>query len=155
MNALALPSWPARTVAVLTTLGDGPHAIPVSAPLRADDAAILLSLRSDRGSLARLRAQPRVALTVLGGGDVAFTARGRARVVEQPMAVAPDYAAVAIDVDAVDDHRQAAFTITAGVDREWVDAGEQRALRERVEALAELSRPAGAAAGRTTGTRRA
>src|SRR5262245_60299088 len=32
-----LPEWPARTIAVLATVDDGPHAIPVSAPVRADD----------------------------------------------------------------------------------------------------------------------
>jgi Pyridoxamine 5'-phosphate oxidase len=134
-----LPEWPSRTIAILSTVEDGPYAIPVSAPLRAGDRSILLSLHRDRGSLARLRRRPEVALTVLAEGDVAFTARGRARVVEDPMAAAPDYAAVAIDVAYIDDHRQAAFRVESGIDRRWIDGGEQRALRERVEALAELA----------------
>jgi Pyridoxamine 5'-phosphate oxidase len=146
MTRALLPTWPARTIAVLATLGDGPHAIPVSAPVRAGDDEILLSLRRDRGSLARLRAAPRVALTVLTGGDVAFTARGRARIAAEPLADAPDYVAVAIAVDAVDDHRQDAFTVTAGVDRDWVDDDERRALGARVAALGRLSPPAAAAA---------
>jgi hypothetical protein len=54
----ALPDWPTRTIAVLATVDQGPHAIPVSAPLRAGDRRILLSLRHDRGSLTRLRSQP-------------------------------------------------------------------------------------------------
>lgn len=134
-----LPAWPTRTIAVLGTLNHGPYAIPVSAPLRADDHRIVLSLQRDRESLARLRRQPDVALTVLAEGDIAFTARGRARIVEDAMAAAPDYAAVAIDVEYIDDHRQAAFRVESGIDRRWIDDGEQRALRERVEALAELA----------------
>ena len=120
------------------------HAIPVSAPLRAGDHLILLSLRRDRGSLGRLRERPEVALAIITEGDFAFTARGRARVVEEPMACAPDYAAVAIDVEHVDDHRQAAFEVTAGIDRRWRDEAEQRALGERMRALGELAAPTAA-----------
>jgi hypothetical protein len=138
-NHDALPEWPTRTVAVLSTMGHAPHAIPVSAPLRAGDRRILLSLHRERGSLARLRAHPDVALTILAEGDVAMTARGRARVVEEPMVQAPEYAAVAIDVEHVDDHRQAAFRVESGVDRRWVDTDEQRALRDRVDALSRLA----------------
>jgi hypothetical protein len=134
-----LPEWPARTIAVLTTVDPAPHAIPVSAPLRAGERSILLSLHRDRGSLARLRERPQVALTILTEGDIAITARGRARIVEEPMADAPDYAAVTIDVEHVDDHRQAAFLVEAGVDRRWVDEREQHALRERVQALGRLA----------------
>jgi hypothetical protein len=134
----ALPTWPVRTVAVLATLGDGPHAIPVSGPLRAGDREIRLSLHRTRGSLERLRQQPQVALLVLAEGDVAFTARGRAAIVEEPMAGAPDYAAVRIDVEAVDDHRQPAFVVDAGVGRRWVDERERDALRGRVERLGAL-----------------
>jgi hypothetical protein len=134
-----LPNFPHRTVAVLSTIGDGPHAIPVSAPVRLADDRIGLSLHRTRDSLARLRAQPQVALTILGEGDVAFTARGRARVIEEPMEVAPEYAAVAIDVDHVDDHRSAAFTVSGGVGRDWVDEAEKRALGTRVAALRALA----------------
>ena len=135
----ALPTWPGRTVAVLATVGNGPHAIPVSAPMRAGDRQILVTLHRTRGSLERLRRQPQVALLVLAEGDVAFTARGRAAIVEEPMSGAPDYAAVRIEVDAVDDHRQPAFVVDAGVGRQWVDESEQRALRARIERLGELA----------------
>ena len=137
--SVVLPTWPGRTVGVLATVGDGPHTIPVSGPVRAGERRILLALHRTRGSLERLRRRPGVALLVLAGGDVAFTARGRASIVEEPLAGAPDYVAVAIDVDAVDDHRQAAFTVEAGVDRRWVDEAEQGALRARSERLRELA----------------
>ena len=137
-SADTLPEWPSRTIAVLSTVDAGPHAIPVSAPVRAGDHRILFNLHRDRGSLARLRTRPEVALAVLGEGDVAFTARGRARVIEEPMSCAPDYVAIAIDVEHVDDHRQQAFRVESGVGREWVDESEQRALGERVRALADM-----------------
>jgi len=135
----ALPHWTPRTVGVLCTLGDGPHAIPVSAPVRAADHRVLINLHRERASLARLRADPRVALVVLTEGDVAFTARGRAHVLEDPMAVAADYVAVEIAVEHVDDHRQASFVVQAGIDRRWVDEEEQRGLGRRVRALKEIS----------------
>jgi len=133
-----LPTWPTRPVGMLaTTAPDGPHVIPVSAPLRAGDRLILLSLHRTRGSLERLRDRPEVALLVLAGDDIAFTARGRASVVEEPMDVAPDYVAVAIEVDAIDDHRQPAFVVDSGVGRRWIDEAEQKALGARVAALSE------------------
>jgi hypothetical protein len=130
-----LPEWPLRTIAVLATVDDAPHAIPVSAPVRAGDDTILLSLHRTRDSLARLRKRPQVALLILAEGDVAMTARGTARVAEEPMAGAPDYAAVEITVTEIDDHRQAAFTVEKGVGRGWIDEHEKRALGERVTTL--------------------
>jgi hypothetical protein len=140
----ALPEWPSRTIAVLATIEQGPFAIPVSAPLRAGDRSILFTLRSSRGSLARLRECAQVALAVLTEGDIAFTARGRARVVEEPMTRAPDYAAVALDVEHIDDHRQTEFLVESGVDRRWIDEDERRALGARVEALEQLAERRGA-----------
>jgi hypothetical protein len=130
-----LPTWTPRTIAVLSTTNGTPHAIPVSAPVRAGDRTILINLHRTRDSLARLRADPHVALTILADGDVAFTARGEARVVEEPMAAAPDYAAVEIAVEHVDDHRQPAFRVGSGVGRDWVDEAEKAALGARVAAL--------------------
>jgi hypothetical protein len=134
-----LPEWPGRTIAVLSTVDPDPYAIPISAPQRAGDHRVLFNLRRDRGSLDRLRRRPQVAITLLTEGDIALTARGRARILEESMASGPDYAAVAVDVEHIDDHRQLAFTVESGVDRRWVDEGEQRALRARVEALRELA----------------
>jgi hypothetical protein len=130
-----LPDFPRRTIAVLSTVDPTPHAIPVSAPVRVDDTTILLSLHHTRDSLARLRANPAVALTVLTEGDVAFTARGRAHVIRDTLAADPEYAGVAIEVEHVDDHRQPSFAVTGGVDREWRDDAEKRRLGARVEEL--------------------
>ena len=133
-----LPTWPARTIGILVTYDaadDGLHAIPISAPVRASDQTVLLSLHHTRDSLARLRAHPRVALTILTEGNTAFTARGTATVILDPMPVDPDYAAVRIDVQEVDDHRQQAFTVTSGPGRDWLDSDERAALGRRVKAL--------------------
>ena len=135
MLSRMLPDFPRRTIAILSTVDPAPHAIPVSAPLRVDDTTILLSLHRTRDSLARLRANPAVALTVLTEGDVAFTARGRAHVIRDALDSDPDYAGVAIEVEHVDDHRQPGFTVTGGVDRAWRDDDEKRRLGARVEEL--------------------
>jgi hypothetical protein len=132
---LTLPRWPQRTVAILSSVDEGVHAIPVSAPVRAGDRRILLSLHRSRDTLGRIRRWPEVALTFLAQDDLAFTARGRATIVDEAMGVDPDYAAVAIDVTAVDDHRQPAFRVTAGVDRDWVDDTARTQLGARVRAL--------------------
>ena len=70
-----LPTWPDGTVAVLST--SGPHAIPVSTAVRSGDATIHFALAHKRESLARLRDDPRCALTVIAA-DTAFTAHATA-----------------------------------------------------------------------------
>jgi hypothetical protein len=134
-----LPEWPQETIAVLVTTDPAPHAIPVSWPVRAGDKRILLSLKSDRGSLARLRARREVALLILGAGNVAICARGRAHVLADPMPGADDYAAVDIDVDVIDDHHQSAFAITAGIQRDVLDDSELHYLESRVATLRKLA----------------
>jgi hypothetical protein len=117
-----LPDWPEGTVCVLATAGDdGPHAIPVSAALRDGEDRVLLGLAPRRGSLARLREHPRVAVTVLAR-DVAVTAHGTARVLEE----APfegGVAVVAVDVDRVQDHDRPTFALHGGVPWDWTDEG--------------------------------
>src|SRR3954463_13467196 len=113
-----LPDWPEGTVAVLSTAG--PHAIPVSPAPRAGDRALHLALAHTRDSLARLREEPRCALTILAAG-VAVTAYGRAEVVGQDDRVA--YVRVA--VDEVQDHDQPTFALDDGVRWHWTDAGAE------------------------------
>jgi hypothetical protein len=130
-----LPEWPQETIAVLVTTDPAPHAIPVSWPVRAGDRRILISLKFDRGSLARLRQRPDVALLILGGGNVALCARGTARVIAEKMPDAPEYVAVGIDVEVIDDHRQSAFAVADGIQRTVLDSSELEALRGRVTTL--------------------
>ena len=117
-----LPAWQPGTVAVLTTAGDPPHAIPVSTAVRLGPRRAALALARTRTTLERLRTDPRCALTILCGGDVAFTAHARATVVQDPMAVADNVVAVVLDVDEVQDHADPRFTIEGPVAWRWTDA---------------------------------
>jgi hypothetical protein len=114
-----IPSWPAGTPAILCTAG--PHAIPVSTALRAGPTTVLFALGPNRGSLARLRDDPRCALAVLAAG-VAVTLRGRATIVGD----AAGTVAVRLDVDTIDDHAQPTFAIAEGVRWRWTDPEAER-----------------------------
>jgi oxalate decarboxylase len=139
----ALPEWPERTIAVLTTKDELPHAIPVTAPVRAGDRRVLISLHHAHQSLGRLREQPDVALTILAAGDEAFTARGQARVVEESIDGAPQFAAVMIEVTDLDDHRQPTIAVDSGVRAQSTSERAEQGLRERVDALTRLARGLG------------
>ncbi len=116
---MTVPSWPAGTVVVLATQGDGPHAIPVSAALETPDGDVLLALARSRGSLVRLKADPRVAVLVLAGGDIAVTLYGRAAVLDDALAEA--VVAVRVRVERVAHHERASFVIESGVGWHWTD----------------------------------
>ena len=118
---LDLPQWSPGTVCILATGGEGPHAIPVSTAVRASDQRIVLALGARRGSLQRLREDPRVALTVLAAGDVAFTAHGTARVVADPLPGLDGVIGIEISVERVSSHKRPTFSITDGVAWGWVD----------------------------------
>ena len=66
---------------------------------------------------------------------MAVTAHGRATVVQEPMAVSDRVAAVAVDVERIQDHGQPRFAIEAGVTWRWTDA--EAAVRD-AELRAEL-----------------
>jgi flavin reductase (DIM6/NTAB) family NADH-FMN oxidoreductase RutF len=135
----ALPEWEDGTVAILSTIGGEPHAIPVSTAVRAGPRRVLLALALRRRSLALLRAQPSVALTIVAR-DVAITAHCSATVVEDPMSVSDRVAAVALDVESIQDHGQPRFVIEDGVRWRWVDDHAREAdaaIREGLRALAQ------------------
>ena len=128
-----LPDWPEGTVAVLSTGGGDPHAIPVSTAVRKGPRTVVLALALRRESLARLRAEPACALTVLAAG-LAFTAYGKATVVAETERVA----AVRLDVESIQDHSQPTFAIEEGVRWRWTDGEAERAdaaVREALRAL--------------------
>lgn len=135
-----LPEWEDGTVAVLCTGGGAPHAIPVSTAVRAGPRRVLIALALSRESLARLRREPRCALTIMAARDVACTVHARAEVVQEPMAVADGVAAIALEVETIQDHMQPRFAIEAGVAWRWTDdAARERDAAIR-EALVELAR---------------
>jgi flavin reductase (DIM6/NTAB) family NADH-FMN oxidoreductase RutF len=131
---MTLPEWPDGTVATLSTGAGVPHAIPVSTIVRAGDAEIVFALAKSRESLARLREDPRCALTILAQG-VSVTAHGSAEIAGDWERVI----AVRMRVERVQDHAQPTFAIHTGVAWEWTDEGAARAdaeLRERLRRLA-------------------
>jgi nitroimidazol reductase NimA-like FMN-containing flavoprotein (pyridoxamine 5'-phosphate oxidase superfamily) len=132
---LELPEWPEGTVAVLSTAGDAPHAIPVSLVQRAGPSALLVGLAPRRESLARLRADPRCAVTVLASGDVAVTAHGRAAAFEDAGGVV----AVRVEVTELVDHNRPTYEIEGGVPWRWTDAEAEARDAEARAALRELA----------------
>jgi hypothetical protein len=118
----ALPEWPDGTVAVLSTGAGEPHAIPISTALRAGPMMVRFALSLRRESLARLREDPRCALTLLAIGDVAVTAIGRATVVH----VGELVAVVELTVERIQNHSQDTFVVDEGVQWRWTDADAER-----------------------------
>ena len=128
-----LPEWPDGTVCVLATGAGAPHAIPVSTARRSGPDTIHLALALSRESLARLREDPRCALTVHAPG-VTVTAHARATVLEEDDRLAY----LRLDVESVQDHGQPTFEIDDGVRWHWTDDEAQAAdaaVRARLRAL--------------------
>jgi Pyridoxamine 5'-phosphate oxidase len=131
-----IPDWPTGTAAILATTGpDGPYAIPVSTAMRAGPRTVLFALAPSRGSLERLRADPRCALAVLAEGNVAATLRGRV----QEIGEAAGVIALRLDVEVVDDHRKPTFEIEADVRWRWTDVEAERRDADVRAALRDLS----------------
>ena len=135
-----LPDWAPGTVCVLATGGGAPHAIPVSTAVRAGPRRVLLALAARRETLARLRREPRCALTVMAAGDVACTIHARAEIVEESLPGAEGVAAVSLEVDDIQDHMQPRFAIAAGVIWRWTDEQARAGDAAVRAALDELAR---------------
>jgi hypothetical protein len=137
-----LPQFRPGLVGILATVDPGgPHAIPVSALARLGDDALLLALAHGRGSLARLRADRRVALALVEEG-FSMTAHGPARVVADPLPGAEFMAAVRLDVERLEDTRRARTLIDAGIRWRWADEGSaERDARVRAALTALAADP--------------
>ena len=125
------------TVAILVTGGDRPHAIPISAIIRAGPRRALLGVALRRESLARLREHPGVTLAITAT-DRAFSADGRAEVVDERLT--DGMVAVAVEVDEIHDHLRPTFAIESGVRWHWTDSAAQTAdaaVRDALRALAD------------------
>ena len=82
-----------------------------------------MALAASRGSLARLRGDPSVAVAIVAEDNVALTAYGVAEPLEAPM---PDgVVAVRVAVERIQDHRRPAFVIEAGVRWRWTEERER------------------------------
>jgi Pyridoxamine 5'-phosphate oxidase len=133
-----LPAWEPGTVGILSTAGPEPHAIPVSTCVRSGPRTVHLALALGRESLARLRRDPRCALTLLAGGNVSLTAHGRATIVEDPMRASDRVAAVRLDIELIHDHSDPRHEILAGVSWRWTDREAEAADARIRAALAQM-----------------
>jgi hypothetical protein len=55
------------------------------------------------------------------------------------MVSAPTFAAVAIDVENIDDHRQRELVVDSGVSLDWTNERTQRFVQEHLDALREVA----------------
>lgn len=123
-------TWPPGTVAVLVT---GGRAIPVSTAQRLSDGRVAFGLGPERGSLARLRADPACALCVMAEG-MASTLYGTAREAGEVEGVV----ALVMEVESEVDHGSERFVIERGVAWRWTDeaaAERDAAVRDGLSRL--------------------
>jgi hypothetical protein len=136
-----LPSWVRGTPGVLCV--DGPHAIPVTTIVRCGDDRVLFSLGRERETLRRLRAEPRVALCVLGEG-IAFTAHGLAYELDDAIEAVDTVVAVELRVKRVQDHLADGRTeMLDGARWRWTDESHGEAEDAIVAELKRLGQPSG------------
>lgn len=134
-----IPELPEGIVAVLATLGpSGPVAIPVSALLRAGPDRLLFALAQTRGSTARLRTDPRAAVSVNGPG-LSLCVEGVARIAADPLPGAEFMVAFRLEAERVRDARGPATEVDEGIRWRWTT--EEAAARHRtvMAALAALA----------------
>lgn len=139
-----LPELPPGLVGFLaTTDGEGrPHVIPVSALHRAGPRRLLLALTHRRGSLARARTRPDVAVALVGAG-FALTAHGPARVAADPLPGAELMVALELEVRRLDDHLRPETELRSGVDWGWRDDAAAERDLQVMRALRALADPDG------------
>jgi hypothetical protein len=131
-----LPDWPPGTVAILVTGGGRPHAIPVSAVVRAGPRRVLIGLARSRESLARLRQSPAVTVAICAR-ELAVSVDGSASVLDEELV--EGVAAVAIEVEEIHDHDRPTFALHAGVDWDWTDDEAARRDADVQDALRRLA----------------
>lgn len=121
----------------LATQGEGPRLIPVSAVVRTAKGDVLVALGERRGSLARLRVDPRVALLVLSANNTAITLYGRATVIDDPLL--SGVVAVRVNVERTVGHERSSFEIDSGVVWHWTDDTAKARDAQVQAALARLA----------------
>lgn len=118
---MLIPPLPDGQVAILATVGeDGPVAIPVSAIRRRGPDRLLIALAGRRASVTRMRADPRVGVSLTGPG-VALAIEGTARIVADPLPGAENMVAVEIEVRNAWDARSRTTAVDDGIRWHWTD----------------------------------
>ena len=99
----------------------------------------MLALAARRETLARLRREPRCALTIVAA-EIACTAHARAEIAQESLPGAEGVAGIVLEVDAIQDHMQPRFAIAAGVAWHWTDDDAREGDAAVRAALDELAR---------------
>lgn len=135
----SIPELPEGIVAVLATVGPaGPVAIPVSALLRGGPDRLRFALARTRGSVARLREDPRAAVSLNGPG-IALVIEGRAAVAADPLPGAEFMAAFELAASRIRDARGPATEVDDGIRWRWTTpeaAARHAAVMDALAALA-------------------
>ena len=117
---------------------DGPVVIPVSAVHRHDEAVLVVALRGDRASSARLKHDRRAAVSLNGPG-FSICARCRARVLAERLPGAEHMAAFRLDVEHAWDARGPATEVDAGIRWRWTARANAERHELVMNALARLA----------------
>lgn len=143
MDLAPIPALPGDLVAILATIGPaGPVAVPVSAIHRRDERALLVALSHRRATVARLRDDPRAALSLNGSG-FSLCVEGVARLAADPLPGAEFMVAFVIEARRAWDARGPVTEIDAGIRWRWT---EPEAEDRHARVLAALAGLAGAPA---------
>lgn len=137
-----IPELPPGVVAILATVGpDGPVAIPVSALRRTARGRLLVGLARTRGSTARLRADPRCAVSLNAPGT-SLCIEGVARVAADPLPGLEGMVAFEIAARRVRDARGPATEVDGSIPWHWTTdeaAARHRAVLAALAGLAGLA----------------
>jgi Pyridoxamine 5'-phosphate oxidase len=121
-RAPTIPELPEGIVAVLATVGPaGPAASPVSALVGDGPERLLFALAATRGSTARLRADPRAALSLNGPG-LSLCVEGVARIAADPLPGAEFMVAFRLEAERIRDARGPATEVDEGIRWRWTAA---------------------------------
>lgn len=139
VDAAPIPPLPGDLVAILATIGPaGPVAVPVSAIHRRDARSVLVALSRRRATVARLRDDPRAALSLNGAG-FSLCVEGDARLAADPLAGADSMVAFLIEARHAWDARGPVTEIDAGIRWRWTEPGAGDRHARVLAALAELA----------------
>ena len=137
-GAPSIPDLPEGIVAVLATTGPaGPAAIPVSAVVRAGPGLLLFALARTRGSVARLRDDPRAAVSLNGPG-MSLCVEGLARVAADPLPGAQFMVGYRLEAGRIRDARGPATEVDEGIRWRWTSADAAARHAAVMAALAAL-----------------
>ncbi|NPV53190.1 MAG: pyridoxamine 5'-phosphate oxidase family protein [Firmicutes bacterium] len=104
------------TCVVATTASDGrPHVAPVNLIVARDDRMLRLALERDGRTLANLRSNQWVAISILDEGDIAVEIKGEAVIVKEHMNANSTMAMVDVTVREVENHAHPIILVSCGV----------------------------------------